>query len=83
MESYDENYTIMRGLPMDFSNDKKTYSIDDQYMFGPSIMVCPVTEYMYHHPPEQSILVGPEYFKTHDGKPGLSAKYYKDAIEKF
>ena len=50
----DDNYTIMRGLPMDFSNDEKTYSIDDQYMFGPSMMVCPVTKFMYHHPPEHS-----------------------------
>src|ERR1017187_10777470 len=32
-------YTIMRGLPMDFTSDHKTYSIDDQYMFGPAIMV--------------------------------------------
>ncbi len=74
----DKDYTIMRGLPMDFSADEKTHSIDDQFMFGPSMMVCPVTEYMYHHPPESSILIGPEYFKTHDGKPGLLAKYYRD-----
>jgi alpha-D-xyloside xylohydrolase len=68
----------MRGLPMDFSADKNTYTIDDQFMFGPSIMVNPVTEYMYHTPPQPTVLIGPEYFKTNDGKPGLSAKYYKD-----
>ena len=79
----DKGYTIMRGLPMDFSNDKKTYSIDDQYMFGPSIMVCPVTTYMYYHPPGHSVLVGPKYFETPDGKPGLLAKYYKDADRKY
>ena len=78
----DKDYTMMRGLPMDFSADTKTYSIDDQYMFGPSLMVCPVTEYMYHHPPESSVLIGPEYFKTNDGKPGLQAWYYKDAGRK-
>ena len=71
-------YTIMRGLPMDFTNDHKTYSIDDQYMFGPAIMVAPVTQYMYHRPPENSTLVTPDHFKTKDGKPGLSAKYYCD-----
>jgi len=69
-------YTIMRGLPMDFTDDKKTYSIDDQFMFGPAIMVCPVTEYMIHRPPEDSIIISPEHFKTKDGKPGLVAKYY-------
>jgi alpha-D-xyloside xylohydrolase len=71
-------YSIMRGLPMDFAADPKTYSIADQYMFGPAIMVSPVTQYMYHRPPEDSILIGPENFKTNDGKPGLDAKYYCD-----
>jgi len=74
-----QGYSIMRGLPMDFSSDAKTYSINDQFMFGPSIMVCPVTEYMYHRPPEASELVGGEYFTTNDGKAGLLAKYYRDA----
>jgi alpha-D-xyloside xylohydrolase len=78
----DKDYTIMRGLPMDFSADEKAYSIDDQFMFGPSMMVCPVTNYMYHHPPESSVLIGSEYFKTPDGKPGLLAKYYKDPARK-
>jgi alpha-D-xyloside xylohydrolase len=73
-----EDYTIMRGLPMDFTADRATYTIGDQFMFGPSIMVCPVTEYMYHRPPESSILIGHEFFKTNDGKPGLKASYYKD-----
>ena len=71
-------YTIMRGLPMDFTSDHQTYSINDQYMFGPAIMVSPVTKYMYHRPPEDGILVTPEHFKTKDGKPGLNATYYCD-----
>ncbi|MGA7674178.1 MAG: TIM-barrel domain-containing protein [Rhizomicrobium sp.] len=71
-------YSIMRGLPMDFPRDRQTYSIGDQFMFGPAIMVSPVTQYMYHRPPEDSVLVGPENFKTNDGKPGLDAKYYCD-----
>ena len=73
-----DGYTIMRGLPMDFPADKNTYSIDDQYMFGPAIMVCPVTEYMLHRPPESSVPVTAGHFKTDDGKPGLNARYYKD-----
>jgi alpha-D-xyloside xylohydrolase len=71
-------YSIMRGLPMDFPRDRKTYSIDDQFLFGPAIMVSPVTSYMDHRPPEDSILIGPENFRTKDGKPGLSASYYCD-----
>jgi alpha-D-xyloside xylohydrolase len=75
----DEGYTIMRGLPMDFADDRKTWNVDDQYMFGPAIMVCPVTEYMLYRPPESSILVTSEHFRTKDGKPGLYASYYNDA----
>ncbi|MGA9450296.1 MAG: TIM-barrel domain-containing protein [Verrucomicrobiia bacterium] len=74
----DHGYTIMRGLPMDFASDKKTYSIDDQFMFGPALMVCPVTQYMLHRPPEDTIPIAPEFFRTKDGQPGLTAKYYSD-----
>ncbi len=74
-----DGYSIMRGLPMDFTPDQRTYSIDDQFMFGPAIMVSPVTEYMYHRPPENTILITPEHFRTKDGKPGLTARYYCDA----
>jgi alpha-D-xyloside xylohydrolase len=43
-----ENYTIMRALPFDFMNDMVTYSINNQYMFGPSLMVAPVVEPLYY-----------------------------------
>lgn len=39
------DYTIMRGLAMDFAGDTGVYDISDQYMFGPSVMVCPVVAY--------------------------------------
>jgi len=74
----DHGYTIMRGLPMDFAADEKTYHVNDQFMFGPAIMVCPVTQYMLHRPPEDSIPITPGHFRTKDGKPGLDVKYYSD-----
>lgn len=74
-----EGYTLMRGLPMDFARDRRTYSIDDQFMFGPAFLVCPVTDYMLHRPPEDSILIGPEHFRTPDDRRGLKATYYSDA----
>ena len=40
-----KNYTIMRALVMDFQHDKNVWDIKDQYMFGSSILVNPVTEY--------------------------------------
>jgi alpha-D-xyloside xylohydrolase len=39
-----DGFTIMRGLPFDFMNDPKVYNITDQFMFGHSFLVCPVTE---------------------------------------
>ncbi|MEW6203414.1 MAG: TIM-barrel domain-containing protein [bacterium] len=43
-----EGYTIMRGLPFDFRSDPNILGIDDQFMFGPAILVNPVTKPMYH-----------------------------------
>jgi len=40
------DYTFMRALVMDFPGDLKVRAIGDQYMFGPSILVNPVTTYM-------------------------------------
>jgi alpha-D-xyloside xylohydrolase len=43
-----ENYTMMRALPFDFRSDPDTYEIGDQFMFGPSLLVNPVTQPMYY-----------------------------------
>ena len=39
------DYTMMRGLAMDFNGDQKVYDIPDQWMFGPAFMACPVGYY--------------------------------------
>jgi alpha-D-xyloside xylohydrolase len=38
-----EGYTIMRPLVFDFQNDAMVYGIKDQFMFGPALLVNPVT----------------------------------------
>ncbi len=35
--------TMMRPLVMDFPQDKTARELSDEYMFGPSMLVCPVT----------------------------------------
>ena len=40
-----DDYTMMRGLAMDFPNDPRVFDIGDQWMFGPALMACPVGEY--------------------------------------
>lgn len=39
--------TMMRALVMDFADDRQALNINDEFMFGKSILVCPVTEAMY------------------------------------
>jgi alpha-D-xyloside xylohydrolase len=39
--------SMMRALVMDFPKDRKALDINDEYMFGKSILVCPVTTPMY------------------------------------
>lgn len=39
--------SMMRALVMDFPKDKDALNINDQYMFGKSFLVSPVTEAMY------------------------------------
>ncbi|MBP5488248.1 MAG: DUF5110 domain-containing protein [Bacteroidales bacterium] len=40
-----DDYTIMRPLVMDFTDDPKARSISDEFMFGDAILVCPVYTY--------------------------------------
>jgi alpha-D-xyloside xylohydrolase len=39
-----EGYTIMRPLVMDFREDTRAQNIGDEFLFGPAILVSPVTE---------------------------------------
>ncbi|MBN2806045.1 MAG: DUF5110 domain-containing protein [Prolixibacteraceae bacterium] len=39
--------SMMRALVMDFADDKNALDINNEYMFGKSILVCPVTESLY------------------------------------
>ncbi len=39
---------MLRALPFDFRSDPATYDIRDQFMFGPALMVNPVTSPMLY-----------------------------------
>jgi alpha-D-xyloside xylohydrolase len=74
-----DNYTIMRGLGFDFARDTNVYNIDDQFMFGPSILVNPVTEAMYYPWVEADTgkIISSKNLLDVDGKPGLTGEYYE------
>ena len=43
-----EDYTMLRMLTFDFAEDALARTTKDQFMFGESLMVCPVTTPMYY-----------------------------------
>lgn len=43
-KAYDTGLPIMRALLLEFPNDEKTFSIDDQFMFGSEFLIAPVVE---------------------------------------
>jgi len=43
--SYQQDYTMMRGLMMDFPQDLKASNLNDAFLFGPSLLINPVYTY--------------------------------------
>jgi alpha-D-xyloside xylohydrolase len=72
-----DHYTLMRPLPMDFAEDKATYGINDAFMFGPSLLVHPVTRPMYRIQPPPPATIPADVLRTPDGQPGLAGQYFE------
>lgn len=43
-----EDATMLRMLAFDYASDEKACLVKDQFLFGKSLMICPVTEPMYY-----------------------------------
>ncbi|ATP57528.1 alpha-xylosidase [Pedobacter ginsengisoli] len=43
--TYHHDYTMMRGLMMDFPQDLKAFNLSDAFLFGPSLLINPVYKY--------------------------------------
>ncbi|MFI3248528.1 MAG: glycoside hydrolase family 31 protein [Rikenellaceae bacterium] len=41
----DSGFVLMSPLPYHYPNDSQTWEIEDQFFFGESLMICPVTKY--------------------------------------
>lgn len=52
---YLEDYTIMRSLIFDFPEDKQAQKIENEFMFGSSLLICVVTEPMYYESESREI----------------------------
>ena len=70
--------SIIRGLPMGYPGDRKTYDIATQFFVGSSIMVCPVTGPMFHAPEFPGIDITPDHFFSPTGnEPAAVLKIYR------
>ncbi len=72
-----KGYSFIRGMMMDAPKDKKTYHINDQYLFGNSFLVKPVTQEMYNLRHYDLDVIPLQYFKNSDNKNGLDIEYFK------
>lgn len=44
-DTYQKDGTILRALAMDFPDDAKARDVADEYLFGPALLVAPVTKF--------------------------------------
>jgi alpha-D-xyloside xylohydrolase len=47
-DMHKNNSTMLRSLMFDFAEDENVKELSDSFMFGKSLLVCPVTEPMYY-----------------------------------
>lgn len=45
-----EGLPMNRALALEFPDDRTTHNITDQFLFGPSLLVCPIIQPMYYSP---------------------------------
>jgi alpha-D-xyloside xylohydrolase len=72
-KTYHENYTLMRGLVMDFPTDKNVLPIGDQYLFGPSLLINPV--YTYKATDRKLYLPSTEWYDLYTGEYTTGGKW--------
>jgi alpha-D-xyloside xylohydrolase len=75
--STNEGYTMMRALPMDFPDQTALRHVDDSYMFGPALLVQPITRPMFHPELPPATTVPTVQLRTPDDQPGLALDYYR------
>ncbi len=70
--------SLMRLLAFDFRQQAQLHNIDDQYMFGASLMVCPVTQPMFYQQSLQQQLIGKDDLFSEDDIAGVVEQHFAD-----
>lgn len=76
--TYHQDYTLMRGLIMDFDKDTTVRCIGDQFMFGPAFLVNPVYTYKARNR-ELYLPAGTGWYDLYDGKYADGGQHIKAA----
>jgi alpha-D-xyloside xylohydrolase len=65
------SYTMLRPLVMDFPRDHAARELTDEYMFGPALLVAPITQYQQR---ERSVFLpaAAQWYDYWTGKPAAS-----------
>lgn len=61
----DTGLALLRPVAMGYPHDPQCFDIEDQYFFGPSVMVCPVTKPMYFERGSKEIHGSPKTRKVY------------------
>ncbi len=67
------DYTMMRPLVMDFPHDRTARELTDEFMFGPALLIAPVTEYHLRKRPVY-LPTTSQWYDYWTGKPAVSGK---------
>jgi len=71
------DYTLMRGLAMDFPGDTLACRLGDEYMFGPAFLVAPVTRPLYFHRNYTGAVLPPAALRDEQGRRGgLTIRFF-------
>jgi alpha-D-xyloside xylohydrolase len=75
-----EDGTILRPLVMDFAGDARARGRFDQYLFGPALLVSPVTKALVHRTPKVEEAIPTDHLFDADGRtPGLRVAFFRGA----
>ena len=67
----ERDYTMLRALVMDFPEDRTGRELNDEYMFGPALLVAPITQYQQR---SRSVYLpsGAQWYDYWSGRPAGS-----------
>ena len=73
-----DHYTMTRPLVMDFPDSPGATTNESQFMFGPSMLVQPITRSLRQASRPRPPVIDASALTTPDGQPGVKIEYFND-----